>query len=902
MNTSFGFFTTDALANQVGLPTTDAERTRRDQDSDVFIDLNKRPDSLFGGIARIAEGRLRMIDAVTGFWPEGGDAGLGRIRGLQEIDPGTWYFKAHFYQDPVQPGSLGLEALLQLLQCAMLLGGLDEGVKNPRFEAIALDEALVWKYRGQVLPTNKQVTTELELTRVERDGRGVMAVARGSLWVDGLRIYEVENLTVRIVSQAAGSSGTISLDLETAPWLRDHCPTYTISTLPMMVMVDYLAAAAAANDPGGGIVVALEDVRVHRWVTVAEKPVHLKSTVAPDDNDGLAVSLMTGADIVATARVILADSYPAAPAPLAALENAAPAAENPYETGALIHGPAFQIMSGLTEGDGGASFTLDGTGGAVPRGCLNPGLLDGVLHGFPHDRPETLFPDIEAGQVAYPHHIQRITFHGPPPEDGVVHAQVRADRDASDGRRVVFHAQAAVGGRLWMDMTMTDILLPKGPLGMSAPQDLRAFLRDKTYVANIGLSRFDDTATRLDAATVRANNWLPGTLEGVYGVSGGTDAMTRAIAIKEHVAKRARVHPSRVTLVMGGGFCDSLPMTRFPVNVTEDQGAITVTDAGAPEPNADAIRDDWRHRLNSGPSPVEDVFLALVQRFVGRVVLEDPDALAAIKGQPTLFLGNHQTGIESLLFSIIGSAIGGRPIITIAKNEHRETWLGRLIQICQEYPGVSPPRTFMFFDRDNQRSMIDLVSEVEKALVDEGLSLMIHAEGTRALHCRQPVKRISAVFLDLAVAAGLPIVPVRFAGGLPVTAADGATRLEFPFGFGRQDIYLGRPIMPKTLAAELLGERRDRVLDALNGLGPDLMAEDPSPPDTKFATGTAYWNDEWNITGPRDAVLHTISSDPSMGPELTALVDSIRGKGELPAGTAEADWLLRLSRWFIDGT
>ena len=522
MSTSFGFFDKTALANQVGLTTSEAERTRRDQHSDVFIDLRERPDRLFAGGARVAEGQLRMIDAVTGFWPEGGDAGLGCIRGLQEVDPHAWYFKAHFYQDPVQPGSMGLEAFLQLLQCAMLLNGLDEGVENPRFEAIALDEALIWKYRGQVMPTNTQVTTELELTRVERDGRGVLAAARGSLWVDGLRIYEVENLAMRIVSRAA--------------------------------------------------------------------------------------------------------------------------------------------------------------------------------------------------------------------------------------------------------------------------------------------------------------------------------------------------------------------------NATEF--------------NVDAIRSDWRRRLRTEYWPVEDIFLALVRRFVGRVVVEDPDASAAIKGQPTLFLSNHQTVIESLLFPIVGGAIGGRPIVTIAKQEHRETWLGRLIQICREYPGVNSPRAIMFFDRDNQASMIDLVAEAEQALEDEGLSLMIYAEGTRTLHCRQPVRRISAVFPDLAVAAGMPIVPVRFAGGLPVPGEDNAARLEFPFGFGRQDIYLGRPIMPETLAAKPLGERRDRILDALNGLGPDLMAENPSPPDVEFAAGVARWTDEWNIAGPRATVLHAIASDPSMGPKLTALVDSIRGDGELPASFHDVDWLKRLSRWF----
>ena len=65
-----------------------------------------------------------MIDRVTGRWPTDGAAGLGRWRAVKDVDPDEWYFKAHFYRDPVQPGSLGIEMMLQLLQFAMLDLGL----------------------------------------------------------------------------------------------------------------------------------------------------------------------------------------------------------------------------------------------------------------------------------------------------------------------------------------------------------------------------------------------------------------------------------------------------------------------------------------------------------------------------------------------------------------------------------------------------------------------------------------------------------------------------------------------------------------------------------------------------------------------------------------------------------
>ena len=65
-----------------------------------------------------------------------------------------WFFRAHFYQDPVQPGSLGIEALLQALQALAIEQGLGSGLVAPRFETQATGVAMKWKYRGQVVPTN----------------------------------------------------------------------------------------------------------------------------------------------------------------------------------------------------------------------------------------------------------------------------------------------------------------------------------------------------------------------------------------------------------------------------------------------------------------------------------------------------------------------------------------------------------------------------------------------------------------------------------------------------------------------------------------------------------------------------------------------------------------------------
>lgn len=204
LRTVFGFFPPEALANQAGLPRSAAQTEQLTRESDSRIDLDAAPSAFFASDRpRLPGSMLRMIDRIEGWWPEAGAASLGQLRAVKDIDPGEWFFRAHFFQDPVQPGSLGLEAMLQCLQAAALLKGLDEGIEAARFECIALDRAHQWKYRGQVLPHNRQVHTTLELTAIEHDARGVVLLGDASLWVDGMRIYEAKGLGLRVVAGPA---------------------------------------------------------------------------------------------------------------------------------------------------------------------------------------------------------------------------------------------------------------------------------------------------------------------------------------------------------------------------------------------------------------------------------------------------------------------------------------------------------------------------------------------------------------------------------------------------------------------------------------------------------------------------------------------------------------------------
>ena len=167
------------------------------------------------------------------------------------------------------------------------------------------------------------------------------------------------------------------------------------------------------------------------------------------------------------------------------------------------------------------------------------------------------------------------------------------------------------------------------------------------------------------------------------------------------------------------------------------------------------------------------------------------------------------------------------------------TWLGQLIAHCFSYPGVTDPEVIAFFERENMRSLPLIIRQLRRRMKTEPRSVAVHCEGTRSLTCRKPVTALAGSFIDMAMKADAAIVPVRFTGGLPAEPL--AKRIEFPLGFGRQDYWLGAPIFPEELAKLPYKDRRQAVIDAINGLGPDNAEEEPQPGDPDFAAEVEDW-------------------------------------------------------------
>jgi acyl transferase domain-containing protein/3-hydroxymyristoyl/3-hydroxydecanoyl-(acyl carrier protein) dehydratase len=182
MKTAFGFFPPRALAAQAGLNVAALEEPC----TPAIAQIDTPATTAFGS------GRLRLLDRVVGYWPDGGSARAGRLVVESEVDPEAWFFKAHFFQDPVQPGSLGLEAVQQ---AARLLASYAHPSPRVKFAPLATGAPFQWKFRGQITPTHRKVRVDVA-ARAPTDDPDLLIVD-GTVWVDDLCIYEITGMGVR---------------------------------------------------------------------------------------------------------------------------------------------------------------------------------------------------------------------------------------------------------------------------------------------------------------------------------------------------------------------------------------------------------------------------------------------------------------------------------------------------------------------------------------------------------------------------------------------------------------------------------------------------------------------------------------------------------------------------------
>jgi acyl transferase domain-containing protein/3-hydroxymyristoyl/3-hydroxydecanoyl-(acyl carrier protein) dehydratase len=184
--THFGFFDPENLARQKGLKTEPSLAKALDRPPN----LTSIPYPL--GPAWPQE-KWRSIEELL---LEAGDN--RRIWAQSPVTPEAWFFQAHFPNDPVWPGSLGLEAFFQ---AAKYLAVKRYYPEDPLKYAGSFTAPLVgrkhgWLYRGQIPPSAKLMSLGLLVTK--SDPHNQILTFNGLLNVDGLTVYQVDNFTVAL--------------------------------------------------------------------------------------------------------------------------------------------------------------------------------------------------------------------------------------------------------------------------------------------------------------------------------------------------------------------------------------------------------------------------------------------------------------------------------------------------------------------------------------------------------------------------------------------------------------------------------------------------------------------------------------------------------------------------------
>ena len=198
---SFGYFTQGVMDKQSGLDLAEKRLkiTGRQGFPEDYISLNSE------ALLSLGESQTgRHLDLTDHIWlsKDGGRSGQGVVIGQKSLKGNEWFFKNHFYQDPVMPGSLGIEAIAQGLW-AIAADKTRGSWSDYTLVDFACEEPVRWKYRGQVTPENRNMYFEVHIKERSKSVSFVELKADADFWVGDVRIYSVENISMRFKENRA---------------------------------------------------------------------------------------------------------------------------------------------------------------------------------------------------------------------------------------------------------------------------------------------------------------------------------------------------------------------------------------------------------------------------------------------------------------------------------------------------------------------------------------------------------------------------------------------------------------------------------------------------------------------------------------------------------------------------
>ncbi|MDH5394046.1 MAG: hypothetical protein OEY11_12730, partial [Gammaproteobacteria bacterium] len=824
--TAFGFFPLESMANQRGLKISQTDQLLYEQASNIDITLTSHPLEYFNRTGpSLPKSKLLMLDRIVYFDQEGGENKKGYMRCEKDVNPKDWFFKAHFFQDPVQPGSLGVEAILQLMQLYMLKRHPEYCQSGMQFEPIIIGEAIEWHYRGQVTPEKELISVDIEVTEETDDKNSYLLWARAKLWVDGLKIYELPKIGMRLKNSAASDRVKYShwkIDSVTSPWVLDHCPTYCRPSLPFTYLIELACSATECNLDRHGI--HFDNIEIKTWMdfqTVVnpdsdssyyEIEGEIKTTETSQHNFEFTVSKnqqhrsvfdsTTEALICGTGSYRFLDKSSPIRFPEASELKDIKASSLPYDNHEFFHGKSFQLLNKLEIGSNGSRAEIKTLSQEMQHDISGFAILDSVIQSIPNSNLSQWYPQLNTDLIAYPCQMHDLTLLESLVTENILKTESRFI-EVINNRYIkiavwIYNADRVIGY-----FVLTQVLVSKGITKAMTTEQRYDFIVRKIPLAEQKVLRKSPCGKSfsLEFDDIQSTDWLSGTLEAIYSLPDELSLKdkTRAILLKEYIASQKKCHPATVSLNYGLYKNADYLEQNFGIIINNRSTGLDLSSARAIAAvefetktiDIASLMTERGFRENL----FNDLIVGLYEKFVDVIMFEDIDDFNNTGN--AIYLANHQVAIESFLFAAQTYAIKGERLSTISKAENSEHWLGKIQKLAQDLYQDKNPLDILYFNRQSPDQLIDIVKQFIKNSKNSKKSLFVHAGGTREQYENQGIGQMSSFILDQAVENKTPVIPVLFLNGLPET--DKGVKFELPYQLTKQTYLYGKSIQPEEL-------------------------------------------------------------------------------------------------------
>ncbi|MBE5936305.1 MAG: hypothetical protein E7262_11100 [Lachnospiraceae bacterium] len=140
---------------------------------------------------------VKMIDRVTNIDYNGGKYGRGIICGEKNITPDMWPFEVHFKNDPVFPGIIMVDGVLQLEMFLFGHTGMLGHYNNAEIKVVE-GACVKSKFRGQVRKGYSLLRYEVHIKECVQKEDGIFVLTEASIYNNDVHVIQVDNYEIKI--------------------------------------------------------------------------------------------------------------------------------------------------------------------------------------------------------------------------------------------------------------------------------------------------------------------------------------------------------------------------------------------------------------------------------------------------------------------------------------------------------------------------------------------------------------------------------------------------------------------------------------------------------------------------------------------------------------------------------